>query len=85
MPRNRSEKLPSCPEAHAYANAIEKMFERGGDMDSTDAQIKRMDLYASIPRRERLKITTARRARGITDVAVHLQFNIDYIREHYGP
>ena len=83
MPRNQSEKLPSCPEAHAYADAIEKMFERGGDIDSNDAQIKRRGLYDAIPRRERLKITDARRATSITYVAVNLLFNIRYIRKNY--
>ena len=27
MPRNKSEKLPSCPEAHAYADACEAVLD----------------------------------------------------------
>ncbi len=31
MPRNRSEKLPRCPEAHSYAHAVDLYFACGMD------------------------------------------------------
>ena len=36
MPRNRSEKLPSSPAAHAYLEACERWFKHGNNSEFSD-------------------------------------------------
>ena len=80
MPRNRSEQLPSCPAAHAYADAIETWLEDGGHESDVPACF--VNMWDAMPYEFRTTRDVAHVGYGKTYGAWRLS-NMKYIRETY--
>lgn len=79
MPRNQSEKLPSCPEAHAYAKACEAVIQ---SEDEGDAIHVARSAWSSIPHDV---MTVLDRVAYPHREPNWRQLRIDYIRKTYAP
>ena len=77
MPRNRSEKLPSCPEAIAYADAVEKWSLEGAGPGVNLG-------WSDIPFRERKMISIGTdEAFSARNLRAGRRIRAAYIRKHY--
>jgi len=90
MPRNRSEKLTSCPEAIIYADYAQMCLHHE-TYDNYYHQTTRSKLWRNIPQHVRRAIENARgqwyerEGPTVSGTRVDLTFNVKYIREHYAP
>lgn len=75
MPRNRSEKLPSCPQAHAYADACESVLN--GNASSHKALLA----WRAMPTHRLTEIDNA----ASTKARNWRRKRITFIRKNYAP
>lgn len=75
MARNRSEKLPRCPEAHAWANDVEA--ELTGDIPRRD-----LNLWGAIPVKVRASLNAVDMSGTWQERCIRV---MAYIRENYAP
>ena len=76
MPRNRSEKLPSCPEAIAYADAVEKWLAQDNPRPANLG-------WRSIPTKVRDEIARGAPRTASRPLAFGRRQRMNYIRKTY--
>ena len=81
MPRNKSEQLPSCPAAHAYADAIEAWLKDG----ALESQVPDcfFNMWDAMP--ADFRATRDTHHVGASTYEGWRRSNMNYIREHYAP
>jgi len=83
MARNKSEKLPSCPEAYAYMAVVEKWLSAGTPVDVNDTRGVGAAWHQVPPGLKTILLTNPACPFASNDLGVWRKSAVKYIREHY--